>query len=176
MGTTLQRHLLQNTSSQDVYNLALSLTFNFVFGERRPVDDHAMHSPTPILLMQVFGRVLGLSSNRGRDRGPLGSLKAWKFHIVIKAHICGVPALSLWSWHYPHFTDETTDGDSVGKESTCNAGDHLQYAGDLGLIPGLGRFLGEGNSNPTSIFAWEILWTEEPGGLQSMRSQELDMT
>ena len=76
MGTTLQRHLLQNTSSQNIYNLALSLTFKFVYGERRPVDDHAMHSPTPSLLMQVFGRVLGLSSNRGRDRGPLGSLKA----------------------------------------------------------------------------------------------------
>ena len=26
------------------------------------------------------------------------------------------------------------------------------------------------------ILAWEIPWTEEPGGLQSMRSQELDMT
>ena len=29
----------------------------------------------------------------------------------------------------------------VGKESACNAG-------DLGLIPELGRFPGEGNSNP----------------------------
>ena len=28
----------------------------------------------------------------------------------------------------------------------------------------------------SSIVAWEILWTEEPGGLQSMGSQELDMT
>ena len=28
----------------------------------------------------------------------------------------------------------------------------------------------------SSILAWEILWTEEPGGLQSMESQELDMT
>ena len=28
-----------------------------------------------------------------------------------------------------------------GKESACNAG-------DMGLIPGLGRFPGEGNSNP----------------------------
>ena len=28
----------------------------------------------------------------------------------------------------------------------------------------------------SSIFAWEIPWTEEPGGLQSMGSQELDMT
>ena len=28
----------------------------------------------------------------------------------------------------------------------------------------------------SSILAWEIPWTEEPGGLQSMRSQELDTT
>ena len=27
----------------------------------------------------------------------------------------------------------------------------------------------------SSILAWKILWTEEPGGLQSMQS-ELDMT
>ena len=32
-------------------------------------------------------------------------------------------------------------GDSDGKESACNAG-------DPGLIPGLGRFPGEGNGNP----------------------------
>ena len=28
----------------------------------------------------------------------------------------------------------------------------------------------------STILAWEILWTEEPGGLQSMRLQESDMT
>ena len=28
----------------------------------------------------------------------------------------------------------------------------------------------------SSILAWRIPWTEEPGGLQSMRSQELDTT
>ena len=28
----------------------------------------------------------------------------------------------------------------------------------------------------SSILAWEILWTEEPGGLHSMGSQELDTT
>ena len=28
----------------------------------------------------------------------------------------------------------------------------------------------------TSIRAWRILWTEEPGRLQSMQSQESDMT
>ena len=40
-------------------------------------------------------------------------------------------------------------------------------ARDSGLIPGLGRSPGEGNDNLSSIFAWEIPWTEEPGGLQS---------
>ena len=28
----------------------------------------------------------------------------------------------------------------------------------------------------SSVLAWEIPWTEEPGGLQSMESQELDTT
>ena len=35
-------------------------------------------------------------------------------------------------------------GGSVVKNSPANAGD----AGDVGLIPGLGRSLGEGNGNP----------------------------
>ena len=41
-------------------------------------------------------------------------------------------------------------------------------AGDMGSIPGSGRFSGEGNGNPSSILAWDIPWTKEPGGLQSM--------
>ena len=32
------------------------------------------------------------------------------------------------------------------------------------------------NGSPLHILAWKSLWTEEPGGLQSMGSQELDMT
>ena len=40
-------------------------------------------------------------------------------------------------------------------------------AGDTGSILGLGRFPEEGNGNHSSILAWEIPWTEEPGGLQS---------
>ena len=31
--------------------------------------------------------------------------------------------------------------------------------------------LEEGMATHSSIFAWEIPWTEEPGGLQSMRLQ-----
>ena len=52
-----------------------------------------------------------------------------------------------------------------GKESACNAG-------DLGSIPGSGRSPEEGNGNHSSILAWRIPWTEEPGGLKSMGSQE----
>ena len=31
-------------------------------------------------------------------------------------------------------------------------------------------------ATPSSILAWEIPWTEEPGGLQSVKSQESDIT
>ena len=61
-------------------------------------------------------------------------------------------------------------GGSDSRESASNAG-------DPGSTPGLGKSPGEGNGNPLQYFAWEIPWTEEPGGLQSMRSQkESDMT
>ena len=44
---------------------------------------------------------------------------------------------------------------------------------DRGLIPGLGRSPGEGNGNHSSILAWRISWTEEPGRLQSRGSQRV---
>ena len=40
------------------------------------------------------------------------------------------------------------------------------------LIPGLGRTLGEEMATHSSILAWEIPWTEQPGGLQSMGLQK----
>ena len=40
-------------------------------------------------------------------------------------------------------------------------------AGDAGLIPGSGRFPGEGNGTHSSILTWAIPWIEESGGLQS---------
>ena len=53
-------------------------------------------------------------------------------------------------------------GGSGGKESTCNTG-------DVDLIPGLGRFPGEGNGSPLQYCCLEL------GGL-SIGMQELDMT
>ena len=36
--------------------------------------------------------------------------------------------------------------------------------------------LEKGMATHSSILAWRIPWTEEPGGLQSMRLQRIDMT
>ena len=64
-------------------------------------------------------------------------------------------------------------GGSDGKESevknlqvksTCNVG-------DLGSTLGGEDPLKEGMATHSSILAWRIPWTEEPGGLQSMGSQ-----
>ena len=57
-------------------------------------------------------------------------------------------------------------GGSDGKVTAYNMG-------DLGSIPGLGRSPGEGNGNPLQYSCWRVPWTEEPGGLQSIRLQRL---
>ena len=57
-------------------------------------------------------------------------------------------------------------GGSEGKVSACKAG-------DLGLIPGLGRSPGEGNGNPLQYSCLKIPWTEKPGRLQSMGLQRV---
>ena len=45
-------------------------------------------------------------------------------------------------------------------------------AGDTHPIPGSGRSLEEEMATHSSILAWEIPWTKEPSGLQSMELQE----
>ena len=67
----------------------------------------------------------------------------------------------------------------VVKSLSDNAGDIR----DVGSILGLGRSpgggygiplqysLGKGMATHSSILAWRIPWTEEPGGLQPMGSQ-----
>ena len=57
-------------------------------------------------------------------------------------------------------------GGSDSKESACNVG-------EPGLIPGSGRSPEKGMTTYSSILAWRIPWIEEPGGLQSTRSQRI---
>ena len=57
-------------------------------------------------------------------------------------------------------------GGSDGKKSTYSAR-------DLDLTPQSGRSLEEEMATHSSILAWRIPWTEEPGGIQSMESQRV---
>ena len=62
------------------------------------------------------------------------------------------------SWGFP--------GGSDSKESACNMRDQVRSLG-------LEHPLEKGMATHSSILAWEIPWTEEPGGLQSMGSQRV---
>ena len=46
-------------------------------------------------------------------------------------------------------------------------------AGDISSIPGSGRSLEKEMTTHSSILAWEIPWTVEPGRLQSMWSERV---
>ena len=65
---------------------------------------------------------------------------------------------TLWQWGFP--------GDSVVKNLLANAG-------DAGLILGQEDPLEKKMTTHSSILVWEILWTEKPGGLQSMGLQRV---
>ena len=58
-------------------------------------------------------------------------------------------------------------GGSVAKHLPANAGDR-------GSIPGSEESLEKEMATLSSILAWRIPWTEEPGGLQSMGSQRVE--
>ena len=57
----------------------------------------------------------------------------------------------------------------VVKNTPANAGD----VRDMGSTPGLGKFPEEGMATHSSILAWVIPLTEEPGRLQFIGSQRV---
>ena len=61
-------------------------------------------------------------------------------------------------------------GDSVGRNCAHNAGDCLQYR-RFRLDPWARKTPCRRKRQSTPVF-WEIPWTEEPGGLQSVGSQK----
>ena len=63
-------------------------------------------------------------------------------------------------------------GGTVVKNLPVNAGD----TGDEGLITGWEDPLEQDMATDSSILAWKMPWTEEPGGQQSMGSQRVDTT
>ena len=85
--------------------------------------------------------------------------------------------LSLWSkvrarwWRscFETFPPIGFPGGSDGKESTFSVG-------DTDSVQGQEDPLKKGMANNSSILAWRIPWTEEPGRLQSMGSQRVGQT
>ena len=94
------------------------------------------------------------------------SVLPWRSHLQI--HTMGVRA-SANTFGRAHSSIRGFPGGSVGKDLPANAGD----ARDVGLIPGSGRSLEEEMATHSSVLAWRIPWTEEPGGLQSMGLQRV---
>ena len=90
------------------------------------------------------------------------SIISWRdclFSIVLLLFLCERSLNSVDTWSgLPWWLK--------GKISTCNAG-------DAGSILGSARSPGEGMATHSSILAWEITRTEEPGGLQSIRLQRI---
>ena len=56
-------------------------------------------------------------------------------------------------------------GSSHGKESACNAGDPVRFLGWEDPLK-------KGKATHSSIPAWRIPWTEEPGGLKETDTTE----
>ena len=107
------------------------------------------HTGSHEVLLTIFSRVSGMSTGNGS-----------KTCCKSEAH------KSLWddSLEIFRFRDGMNPGfpgGSDSKESAC-------IAGDLDS-----RSLGGGHGNPSSILAWRIPWTEEPGGLQFVGSQRV---
>ena len=79
--------------------------------------------------------------------------KEWDFHLIM----CFISS---------NLSKKSLSNGSDGKESACNDG-------DTSSIPGWEDPLQKGMATHSSILAWWIPWTEEPGGLQSMESQRV---
>ena len=115
---------------------------------------------------------LGLLSLLEKGKATHSTILAWK--IPWTEQSVGLQSRTRLSTFHFHFQVEMRvytymgfPGGSDGKDSACNAR-------DWGLIPGSGRSPGEGNATHSSILAWRIPWTEEPGGLQSTGSQRAE--
>ena len=102
----------------------------------------------------MLGKVWALESNTP-ESGSWALAKGPKHTVSFSSLLCEGRVR-----HYSIFPDG-----SLVKNPSVNAGAE-------GSIPGLGRSLEKEMATHCSIFAWEIPWTEEPGGLQSKDLQK----
>ena len=83
--------------------------------------------------------------------------------IYIYIYIC----IYVCAYAYMYMLIQASQVARVVNSLPANAGDIK----DMALIPGSGRSPGGGLATHSSILAWRISWTEEPGGLQSIVMQ-----
>ena len=98
-------------------------------------------------------------------------LKTWSPNIVLGVRTSKYEfGVGGWGTHFsPQHCPRASQVALVIKNPPANAEDPRH----MGLIPGSGRYPGEGNGTPLHYSGLEISWTEEPGGLQSMGSQRV---
>ena len=92
-----------------------------------------------------------------------------KWNSWVKRYVCECSILRISAKCFPVTLDQFTLlqlGGSVVQESTCSAGD---VCSSLGREDSLEKEM----TIHSSSLAWEIPWTEEPGGLQSVGSLRL---
>ena len=115
----------------------------------------------------------------------LGSLRprCWQIKFLVRAYLLVCRWLPSWCppwkrekelWFLPLLIRTlipfvSTSPAQLVKNLPANA----EHARDAGSIPRSGRSLEKEMATHSSILAWRIPWTEEPGRLQSMGSQRV---
>ena len=113
------------------------------------------------------------------------SLRSWFWAWQISSRF----PLSFLNWWFPYYqltclpsafdlssSHKSRVGNSLGLrclEASLSGKEFTWDAGDSVSIPGSGRSSGGGNGTHSSILAWKIPWTEEPGRLQSIGLQKV---
>ena len=92
------------------------------------------------------------------NRWNTNNLETKPLDSYVYVHVCGLPR------------------GTSGNEPICQGSRHKRWGFDPHQRVGLENPLGVGMTTHSSMLTWRIPWTEEPGGLQSMRIAELDMT
>ena len=112
------------------------------------------------LLATKYVKVFQIAHNSWTSAGCPTSVQFWHCLPGSVSDPTG-EGLSLKSLPSPYFC-----GGSDSKESAFNTG-------HMGSIPGSEKSPGEVLATHSSILAWRIPWTEEPGRLQSIGSQRV---
>ena len=97
-------------------------------------------------------------------------VSTYSFFFCALSDIMCFRMLCPWTWKSNFFAESSSfSGGPNGKESACNKGDWVQSLDQEDPLE-------KGTAIHSSILAWRIPRTEEPGRLQSMESERVAMT